>query len=205
MSETFTYHGVELPYFWHLYNLTMMNERAVEIAIAHHWLEQIMDDDHPTIWSEGIEVGNVLGHYEYHKHIVFDLHEEAAWYQKLGGQPVVSQDILSFDGTGSADRWEFDQFPWVVSISTIEHTEIPITALVALKSLVAPGGQLLVTFPTGVDGPLDIFASAGFPNMDRGCTIVRTEDGWVQTDEPEIREYGPWANSVAICEWRAPA
>jgi hypothetical protein len=206
MSETFTYHGVELPYFWHLYNLTMMNERAVEIAIAHWWLEQIMDDDHPTIWSAGLEVGNVLGHYEYHKHAVWDLNEEPAWYQKLGGQPVVSADILDFVAMFA--------YPWVVSISTIEHTDNPLLAFDNLKSLVSPGGKLLVTFPTGVSKDLDdlIYEEAleqnrgGGPFFTRSCTIERTDDGWAQTiGAMATREYGPWANSVFIGEWERPA
>lgn len=196
-DKTFMYHGKELAYFWHMYNLTMFNERAVEIAIAHDWLEEIMgDDEHPTIWSEGLEVGNVLGHYEYHKHVVFDLHEEAAWYQKLGGQPVISRDILDYSLNLPGER-----FPWVVSLSTIEHTEDPIAALAILFTLVAPGGRLLVTFPTGVSGMLDQFVLGGAPSFDRMCTIARTEDGWAQTEWPEIREYGQWANSVFVGEW----
>jgi hypothetical protein len=189
MSDTFTYWGVDLPYFHHLYNLTMLNERAVELAVARHWLSGKSET--------GLEVGNVTGHYDRRGHAVIDLNEPAAWYQR--DQWVISTDILHLDWPDVPKS-----FPWVLSISTIEHTQEPITSLIVLKSLVEPGGQLLVTFPTGVDGPLDIFATAGFPNMNRGCTIVRTEDGWAQTDEPEIREYGPWANSVAICEWTAP-
>lgn len=198
MSDTFTYHGKELTYFRHMYNLTMFNERAVEIAIAHDWLEEIMgDDEHPTVWSEGLEVGNVLGHYEYHKHTVFDLHEEAAWYQKLGGQQVVSVDITE----NKSDAYA--RFPWVVSISTIEHTEHPVWALSILHDYVKPGGRLLVTFPTGVHDDLDELVRLGSDYFTSGkfCTIARTEDGWAQTEVPEVREYGQWANSVAVWEW----
>jgi hypothetical protein len=193
MSETFMYWGEELPYFWHLYNLTMFNERAVELAIARQWLPESAWRLNPC----GLEVGNVMGHYWPMRHMVFDLHEEPAWYQSH--QKVVSVDILELS------KVEHPWFPWVVSISTIEHTEDPIKALAVLHGLVAPGGSLLVTFPMGVSGMLDQLVLGGAPNFDRMCTIARTEDGWAQTEWPEIRPYGPWANSVFVGEWERPA
>jgi SAM-dependent methyltransferase len=190
MSETFTYYGVELPYFWHLYNLTMMNERAVEMAIATRWLDAQTES--------GLEVGNVTGHYDLRRHVVFDLNEPSAWYQELIGQSVVSADILNLGPTKS--------FPWVLSISTIEHTDDPVKAIDVLCSLVVPGGKLLVTFPTGVNDELDwIVAGDAVNPFDQFCTISRTENGWAQTVEPDVREYGPWANSVFIGEWERPA
>jgi hypothetical protein len=193
MSETFTYHGVELSYFWHLYNLTMCNERAVELAIVRQWLPESAWHLNPG----GLEVGNVMGHYWPMRHTVFDLHEEPAWYQTE--QKVLSVDLLTLSDV------EHPWFPWVVSISTIEHTDDPIRALAVLHNLVAPGGSLLVTFPMGVSGMLDQLVLGGAPNFDRMCTIARTEDGWAQTEWPEIRPYGPWANSVFIGEWERPA
>jgi SAM-dependent methyltransferase len=189
MSETFTYHGVELPYFWHLYNLTMMNERAVEMAIANEWL----GDKRPR---DGLEVGNVTGHYAHRHHAVIDLNEPAEWYQT--DQWIISADILDLHWPDAPKL-----FPWVLSISTIEHTADPVKAIEVLKDLVAPGGKLLVTFPTGVREELNSLAWDGQP-FDRWCTIARTDDGWAQTAWPEIREYGPWANSVFIGEWERP-
>lgn len=187
----FEYHGERLDVFYHLYNLTHLNERMIEIAIAHRFL-------HQRAWSIGLEVGNVLGHYGPMSHVVIDLHEQAEWYQTR--QTVANIDILGLIPT--------KKYEWVISISTIEHTADPLVALSVLRSLVAPGGSLLVTVPTGVNAELDAYILVDAPFFDRVCTIVREENdhgGWAQTEEPEVREYGPWANSVAIMEYTAPA
>jgi hypothetical protein len=187
----FEYHGERLDVFYHLYNLTHLNERMIEIAIAHRFL-------HQRAWSMGLEVGNVLGHYGPMSHVVIDLHEQAEWYQSR--QTIVNTDIL-----GDLPP---KMYPWVISISTIEHTADPVAAIDVLRSLVAPGGSLLVTFPTGEREELDDLAVWCDQTFDRWCTIVRTENdhgGWEQTPSVEIRSYGPWANSVFIGEWTAPA
>ncbi len=192
----FDYHGERLEPFHHLYNLTFFNERAIELAVAHRLLDSI---ESPWVRDSGLEVGNVLGHYRQLRHCVWDLHEEPAWYQDR--ELVKSHDILEVPSWGSNPR-----FPWVISLSTIEHTANPIQALEILYSLVEPGGWLLVSFPTGVDNRLDCFAEElpDMPGITRACTIVRDGNdhgGWVQTPKPQLREYGPWANSVVIMEY----
>ena len=190
----FEYHGERLDLFHHMYNLTHLNERAVEMAIVHRWL----DSPSPRA-DDGLEIGNVTGHYGARRHIVYDLNEPASWYQELTGQPVVSADVLYLNPDAS--------FPWVLSISTIEHTEDPMLAVDVLHGLVAPGGDLLVTFPTGVRDELDDLARWCDQTFDRCCTIARAENdhgGWEQTPTVEIRPYGPWANSVFVGEWTAP-
>jgi hypothetical protein len=192
MSDTFTYHGETLECVRHMYNLTMLNERAVELAIAHRFLDRMASPWHR---DQGLEVGNVLGHYYLRCHRVWDLHERPAWYQER--QDVSSIDILEVPTWGSDPK-----FPWVVSISTIEHTERPLDALQVLKSLVAPSGRLLVTFPTGVSDDLDwLVAAHSEEEFDRSCTIARTEYGWAQTPTPTVLPYGQWANSVFVGEW----
>lgn len=187
-TSTFRYWDVDLEEFHHLYNLTFLNERAVELAVVRHWGAPFED-------FGGLEVGNVTGHYWPMNHRVFDLHEQPEWYQM---QLVESIDILNCDPGR--------QFPWVLSISTIEHTEDPLLALHVLMRLVQSGGRLLVTFPTGVHPDLDVCVDAGAPMFTRGCTIVRDWDDehWTQTPRMLVREYGPWANSVFVGEWTAP-
>src|SRR5574338_1440448 len=92
---TFTYHGARLDYFDHPYNDTIRNERAVEVAVAMHWRQGRRAD--------GLEVGNVLGHYGLHGHRVADLHEEAPGVENV--------DVLAVTGS----------YPWVVALSTVEH------------------------------------------------------------------------------------
>jgi hypothetical protein len=211
-SHTFNYHGVELPLYYHMYNLTHLNERCVEIAIAHWWLDQPeiqaaveknmtrawVEEGERTIYS-GLEVGNVLGHYQRRTHTVIDWHEQPSWYQGLLGQEVLNYDLFTV-GWGPYS-------PWVCSISTIEHMEDPLKAIEILRGFVAPGGKLLVTFPMGEREELDglVLREEWREMFDRGCTIARTpEGGWKQTLAMLWQPYGPWANSVFVGEWEAP-
>lgn len=190
------YWGRALPYFYHMYNLTHLNERMVEVAIAHDMLNSLPKGQRGV----GVEVGNVLGHYEMRRHEVIDLHEPAAWYQKLVPQYVYNWDI--FDPNRGLNG------PWVISLSTIEHTTDPVRALARLRSMVDPGGRLLVTFPTGAHPALDELVEANFAGhpWTRACTLSRDgHDGWAQDPLPRVQAYGPWANTVAVLEWERPA
>jgi hypothetical protein len=170
--------------FHHLYNLTFLNERCVELAIAHAWLKEQESQ------SLGIEVGNVLGHYCRREHMVVDKYEPPAWYQR--DQPYCQADV--FDLVSS-------RAPWVVSLSTIEHTKNPAEALGIIGSF-APVG--LVTFPTGIDPTLDSWLEEGAPGPYSVRTLCRVQNdhgGWEETILPQVRPYGPWANCVAVVEW----
>lgn len=187
----FEYNGVRLPLFHHLYNLTHLNERQVEISIALQFLGNVESG-----WEldEGLEVGNVLGHYSRRKHRVWDLHERPAWYQ----ENVASIDVLKVPGWGSNPR-----FPWVISLSTVEHTASPADAVSIIGEL-APRG--LITFPTGVDPVLDSWLEEGAPGPYSVSTLCREQNdhgGWIQTPLPQVRPYGPWGNCVAVLEWGA--
>lgn len=188
----FEYHGEVLSYFFHMYNLTHLNERMIEVAIAHWWLETQIPRN---ALHRGLEVGNVLGHYSARRHNVIDLYEERAWYQR---QKVANIDMFYYQHQIA------NQFPWVCSISTIEHTGDGFAAIGALKQFTQPGGKMLVTFPTGVDDSLNELVHDCLPDFDRACTISRFDNGWRQDEFPVINVYGPWANTVAICEWTAP-
>lgn len=187
--ETFEYWGVELPYLTHLYNITYLTERRVEVPIATHWIAQ------QASAHSGVEVGNVLGHYSLREHFVIDRDEPRAWYQEQ--QEYLNEDLFELD--------TYDlHMPWVVSLSTVEHTDDPIAAIELLQQI-APRG--LVSFPTGVSPALDAWVLDGAVTRyaERACTLVRTGDGtWAQTPFPEVRPYGPWANSVVIMEWERP-
>ena len=89
------WHGTTLDLVDLPYNTTIRNERAVELAVAFHWLADRT--------GSGLEVGNVLGHYGISGHRVVDLYEQA---------PGV-ENVDLFDVRGS--------FDWIVSVSTIEH------------------------------------------------------------------------------------
>lgn len=184
---TFTWHGVELDYFDHPYNTTRLNERAVEIPIAREWL-----------WSGGIglEVGNVLSHYQATYHTVVDRYETRA----------PAQNVDLFDVSG--------QYDWVLAISTVEHVRWDppeerdpngaFEAIGHLLSLVRPAGKMLITVPLGHHPHLDQWISMGALSPSRDCVFAREGDGWVQHDRSMWKPYGattPWAEAVWIGEW----
>lgn len=187
-SAQFEWWGHPLPYFDHPYNTTALNERAVEIPIAMHWLRGRT--------GRGLEVGNVLGHYGFRGHRVVDRYERAPGVEHL--------DVFEIDGS----------YRWVVSISTVEHVRWDepgdrceagsVDALTHLRALVAPGGGLLVTVPLGHHPALDAYLFGGDTGARRACTLVRGLDGWRQTESLTWRPYGQetaWAGSVWVGEW----
>jgi len=182
----FTYHGTRLAGVDHHYNTTISNERAVELAVAFHWLQGRT--------GTGLEVGNVLGHYGTIGHRVVDRYEKA---------PRV-ENVSVFDVTGS--------FDWIVTLSTLEHVgwdEHPqdpgaaARALRHLRSLLNPGGALLVTVPLGYHPPFDQFL-LGDHGAARAATLVRSGSSWRQTKNLTSKPYGastPWAEAVWIGEY----
>lgn len=193
----FTYHGQQLDGFCHLYNLTWLNERTVELAVAHQFIAG-QDDQ-----RAGLEVGNVLGHYAPREHMVVDRYEPAAWYQ-IGRQWVENCDV--FDVAGC--------WPWIVSISTVEHVGFDTPpfadgasarAIDHLRRQLAPGGTALITFPLGYNPALDALVAAGATGAARWATLVRSSaEEWIETATPTVLPYGSldrWAASVFIGEF----
>lgn len=182
---SFLYHGTSLEYFDHPYNSTRQNERTVELAVAQHWLPQ----------GDGLEVGNVLGHYDITGHRVVDLRERAPGVENL--------DLFQITG----------EYDWIISISTIEHvgwdTQRPdpfasLEAIRHLRSLLRPDGRMLVTVPGGYHPTLDHDLEHEHLGTTRAATFVRRGKGWRQTKNPTFKGYGattPWAESVWIGEW----
>lgn len=182
---TFRWHGHELDLFDHEYNTTVLNERAVEIPIALDWLAD-------RVLVDGVEVGNVLAHYGFPSHRVIDLYEP--------GEGVENIDVFDLEGP----------FDWIVAISTLEHVgqgvdpSAPMRAIEHLRSLLAPGGEMLVTIPGGHNDELDI-CLAEISTTCRASTMAAAGGTWVETIEPVFLPYGltsPWAASVWIGEWR---
>lgn len=163
--------GTVLPYCDHPYNAARTNERAVEVPIALRWVES-------QPGPRGLEVGNVLQHYA----------PERAWdcvdrWENAPG--VINVDIMDFAG---------GPYDWIVSLSTIEHIgwdDLPrdgtkaFLAINHMRSLLAPGGALLLSFPLGHHRGLD-GAVAG-----RG---LGESTSWLyaRTDEPTERSPGAW-------------
>jgi hypothetical protein len=137
-AKTFTFDGKQHPYEIHPFILD--NERAIEIGLARTFL-----DAHS---GNLLEVGNVLGNFTPHAHTVVDKYEVAPG--------VINEDIITY-----APPKKFDA---IVTLSTLEHVgwdETPRTpekilaAIANLKTLLAPGGELLATMPVGYNTFLD--------------------------------------------------
>lgn len=187
---TFTCWGETYTYERGRYNNAARNERAVEVPIARRWVGRQRGD--------GIEVGNVLGHYGRVAHTVLDRYEVA-------------------EGVNNVDLFAWHEpADWIVAISTIEHVRWdepgeprrPGAAELAVRhlyGLLRPGGRMLVSVPLGWHPRLEA-ALPGLPTS-RACTMVQDADGgWTQFDGVEHRPYGAqtiWAGAVWIGEMEA--
>jgi SAM-dependent methyltransferase len=140
-GRRFRFEGHEYRTVHAFHNWTWLNERAVELPIARRAVEQYRG-------RRVLEVGNVLSHYFASDHVVIDKYER--------GPGVINVDALDLD---SSQTWDL-----IVSVSTIEHIgwdEHPRQpdgaerAILHLTGLLAPGGKLLATVPTGYNPQLD--------------------------------------------------
>jgi hypothetical protein len=169
-THTFTLQGESYRYFYNLYNITWKNERAVEIPIAWHEVEKHKG-------TKILEVGNVLSWYFPIQHDVLDKYEVAVG--------VINEDIIDFAPS--------EKYDLIVSISTLEHVgwdETPrepekiFRAVEHLKTLLAAGGKLLVTFPLGYNTALDGFAKDGSLGFTRQFFLKRVSKApkWIEID-----------------------
>ncbi len=68
--KTFEFQGNTYKYFYHWYNTTWNNERAVEIPIVCKIINENIEDNI-------LEIGNVLSHYFNIEHDIVDKYEKA--------------------------------------------------------------------------------------------------------------------------------
>ena len=143
----FYFQGQTYHYFFHWYNRTWKNERAVEVPII---LKKVQSYRGKRI----LEVGNVLSHYVSFQHDILDK------YEKVDG--VINEDVVDFSPQKKYDL--------IVSISTLEHVgwdDRPrepakiLRALDNLKSLLADGGEIIVTLPLGYNTEMDSLLAEG--------------------------------------------
>lgn len=120
------------------FNVTIENERAVEIPLARDFINRQT--------GRGLEIGNVLSHYLSPWWTTVDKYEQ--------NHGVLNLDVMDLRG----------YFNWVVSISTLEHvgydehprdTTKAIAAIEHLRSMVLDGGEMMISIPTGHHPLLD--------------------------------------------------
>lgn len=190
-QDRFSAGGKQYSYFFHLFNSTWANERAVEIPVVWDYVLQHQG-------KRILEVGNVLAHYFDFEHDILDKFDQA--------KGVINQDVVDFRPASNYDL--------IVSISTLEHVgfdEEPKDpgkfswAVDNLKKCLNPGGQLVVTLPLGYNLKMDEKVLDGSIAFDRKILLKRvqknewrevtlTELGSVQYDHPYYH-----ANGLLIC------
>jgi hypothetical protein len=194
-KKTFRYKGEELPYVYHRYNMTWASERCVEVPIGRWWASRHSPN---TV----LEVGNVLSHYGPVQHQILDK------FEKEPG--VINEDILTF-------RPE-TKYQLIFSISTFEHigfddeaegssAEKILGAINACRSLLQPGGTLVITIPINYNPQLDeLIAREKLPPNNRTFLFRRGDTDWVETDQASALKARyktpfPYANAIMAAEF----
>ncbi len=187
--------GTRYSYFAHGYNRTWNNERAVELPLIGKFVRE-------NRGRRILEVGNVLPHYFKTNHDVLDKYEI--------GRGIIRKDIVEFQPAQPYDL--------IISISTLEHVgwdETPrepekvIHALQHVKSLLAPGANLVMTFPLGYNPVLDEHLFSNLAGFGAVSFLQRTsaDPRWMQVDAVTAAKcaYGrpfPFANAIAFSVFR---
>lgn len=188
-GRPFTVSGVDYRYFYHAYNQTYCNERAVEIPLLWAIVQRVPPE-------RVLEVGNVLSHYFPTHHDVVDKYERAPGVRNL--------DVVDFRPT--------QPYELIVSISTLEHVgfnekpvepEKPLRAIRHLQRCLSPQGQLVITVPIGFNPHLDrMLREGGIPLTDPVCLRrISRDNRWRQVPWEEIRHarYGhPYRNANGV-------
>ncbi len=141
-SKNYAFGGQRYSYFYHAYNTTWANERAVEIPIFADLAKR-----HEQ--CQVLEIGNVLGHYIKPAWDIVDKYET--------GKNIINQDILSFQPVKKYDL--------ILSISTFEHigfddeSNDPNKVLKVIanlrKNVLNRGGQMFISIPLGYNKAID--------------------------------------------------
>jgi hypothetical protein len=141
VKRKFILNGIEYSCFYHSYNKTWRNERAIELPVAR----RLISEYDP---AKTLEVGNVLPHYFPVSHTVVDKYEK--------GKGILNTDIADFNSG--------KKFDLIISISTLEHVgwdekprepEKTLKAVEHMKKFLSPAGKLFITIPLGYNTDLE--------------------------------------------------
>jgi hypothetical protein len=155
-------------------------ERAVEVPIV---LDLIKDCQ----FSDMLEVGNVLSNwigFQDSEHKIVDKYEKS---------PIVENvDIVDYISDC--------KYSWIICISTIEHIgrdepgeqnpDKPLAAYNNMKSLLAPGGIMVVTWPVGYNLDLDKQFADGLFDFTYIDYMIRVshEREWRQCEWEDVKD-----------------
>lgn len=194
-ERSFQFQGRSYRQFYHRYNVTWANERAVEVPIARGHLEGLAPE-------RVLEVGNVMSHYQPVRHQVLDK------FERRPG--VINADITEY-------RPERD-YDLILSISTFEHIGFDddpgpgsapkiLAAINHCRRFLAPGGRLVLTAAPGYNREFDRLFVGNRAGASRvGCLIRRSRLVWEEC-APETalaaRYHQPYSfgNAVIVAEF----
>jgi hypothetical protein len=191
-SKYFIFQGKKLPYFYHDYNTTGLNERTIEVPIIMEYLKSYSD-------KRILEVGAVLPHYYPTSWDVIDKFEK--------GTGVINHDIIDFKPS--------EKYDLIVSISTLEHVgfdDAPKDKGGLLKSIdnlknncLAPGGMIVMTLPLGYNQDMDYLIFENKVKFNELFCLERfsQDNRWGETNLIHLRsaKYGvpyKFANALII-------
>lgn len=173
-ERSFTYKNHKYAYFYHPYNSTWDNERAVEIPVVMRKLKLFKG-------KKILEVGNVLSHYYPVEWDVLDKFEK--------GTGVIKQDVVSFLPPS--------KYNLIVSISTLEHIGFdddirdPHKIIEALQNLkkncLEQDGGMIFTMPLGYNTSMDNLLfndKLGFDEKNYLKKISKNE--WIEVKKEEL-------------------
>ena len=143
-----------------------------------------------------LEIGNVASHYGWQGHDVLDKYERSPG--------VFNEDVVDFSPSRPYDA--------ILSISTLEHVgwdehprdpEKTLRACHAMRGMLAPAGELLLTCPIGQNPHLDQYIAARSLPFDdqRYMRRLDAENRWVECEFEDVRDsrYGtPFRNANAL-------
>jgi SAM-dependent methyltransferase len=194
---TFTFQGKSYEYFYHKYNTTWQNERAVEIPIVSEVLKK-------SKTKNILEVGNVLSYYFPVTYDIVDKYERA--------KGVINEDIVDFHPSKKYDLIisisTLEHVGWIEDLDNdkIQHTSFKICKTIEnMKRLLSPQGRIFITVPLGWNCELDELISNETIRFTKRLFMKRVskDNKWVEVDYKNVKgaKYGspfPSANALLV-------
>lgn len=195
--QQFEFEGKWYQYMFHPCGATLRGERIIEVPI-------VLDELRRQLGRCILEVDNILSHYVACHHDVVDRYEKH--------RRCIYQDILDFQPDHLYD--------FIISISTVEHIgwneserkpDKAVRAQSHMRSLIAPGGRMLVTVPWGQNLALDRHLQSRDCLFDQLKSLKRVSNRntWVQTSS-DVLQYArhgdpyPFVNDLVLGYLTAP-
>jgi SAM-dependent methyltransferase len=205
-SEGFRFHGNAYRYLFHPYVTTWRNERAAVIPIIWDIVKKSYEQD-----KRILEVGNVLSYYFKVNHDILDK------YEIMDG--VINEDVVDFNPLNRYDviisiftlvvvGWSEDIEAYRTGanspgVSPRDPNKV-LRAINNLNRLLAPGGQLVVFHPLGLNPAMDKLLKSGELQFDKRYYLKRISGyRWKEVDGLDLNEVKydksiPSANEVLI-------